>query len=108
MGGTERRPIYSLEVWTFDPSAERFSKLPTPAGPRPTSAGPIGRWATFWYDRRHNACILVAQLGQGGLEGRPCQTWAYRYRAAAGRPATRASLSETPSRPDPRRGGREP
>ena len=72
--------VHALDVWTFDPKTEMVAKQPTPEGPRPRSRGPIGQWATFWYDPAHNAGIFVHQLGQGGHEGQPCKTWAYRYK----------------------------
>jgi len=80
VGKEGKYPVYALDVWTFDPAAKKFAKQPTPPGPRPTSRGPIAQWATFWYDPAHNAGIFLAQLGQGGHEGQPCQTWGYRYK----------------------------
>ncbi|MHC4914598.1 MAG: RNA polymerase sigma factor [Planctomycetota bacterium] len=68
-----------VEAWKMDPASGKFSKLPPPAGEVP-QGGSVGRWGTFWYDPDHNACLLVAQLSQGGHEGSPCQTWAYRYK----------------------------
>ena len=82
VGAEGKQKVYALDVWTFDPAAEKFTQVPAPAGPRPRSSGPIARWATFWYDPTHNAGIFLGQLGQGGHEGQPCETWAYRLKRA--------------------------
>jgi hypothetical protein len=78
LGGTPTRAL-----WSLDPATDKFTRL-KPGGGSPKLSGSAGRWATLWYDRGHNACVFLLQPGQGGREGAPCQTWAYRYKRAAG------------------------
>jgi hypothetical protein len=72
-------------LWVFDPVKSTFAKVPPAKSPdlprgRGNRTGPSlpGAWANFWYDRRHNTCVLV-------VPGRPAdETWAYRYRCGDG------------------------
>jgi len=76
MGGPAPRSL-----WSLDPATGKFARL-APKGAVPKMSGSAGRWATLWYDPDHNACLFLLQPGQGGLEGAPCETWAYRYKRA--------------------------
>lgn len=76
--------------WAFDVKRMQWTELDPP---QPWPKGQTtGRWAKLWYDPDHNVHLFVNDVRRDReqvFDGGVTETWAYRYKRAAGRSPAR-------------------
>lgn len=71
----------TFKVFAYNPSANTWATLPSPASPPPSDGGGPRAWTPLLrYDPIHNVFIFVKASGGSGFSGGTTETWAYRYK----------------------------